>query len=181
MNIYDFEVKSIDRKKVSLEDYKGKVLLIVNTASKCGFTPQYEDLQKLYNKYCDKGFEILAFPCNQFKNQEFSTNEEIKTFCSLEYGVSFPIFEKVNVNGQNAHELFRYLKEELPFEGFDMSDSTNKLLDMMLKKDYPSYTIGNEIRWNFTKFLISRNGNSIKRFESSINPMDIDEIISELI
>lgn len=181
MNIYDFTANDINGNLISLDDYRGKVLLIVNTASKCGFTPQYEDLQKLYEKYHDRGFEILAFPCNQFMEQEPGSNEEIKNFCSLNYGVTSPIFEKIDVNGKYAHPLFKYLKEVAPFEGFDMNHPTNKVLDALLKEKYPEYTIGNAIRWNFTKFLVSRDGKTIKRFESSVSPLDMEEEIEKML
>lgn len=181
MNIYDFTAKNIDGEEVSLYDYKGKVMLIVNTASKCGFTPQYEDLQKLYEEYRGKGFEILGFPCNQFMEQEPGGNEEIKTFCSLNYGVTFTIFEKVNVNGKLAHPLFKYLTENVPFKGFDMTNPTNKILDVMLKERFPQFTIGNSIRWNFTKFLVDREGNVIERFESAVGPMDIKPYLDKIL
>lgn len=109
----------------------------------------------------------MAFPCNQFDNQEPGSNEEIKTFCSMNYGVTFPIFEKVDVNGKYAHPLFKYLKEKASFEGLDMTNSINKILDSLLKEKFPEYTIGNAVRWNFTKFLVSKDGNTIKRFEFS--------------
>lgn len=114
---------------VSMQNYKGKVMLIVNTASKCEFTPQYEELQKLYDKYKDKGFEILRFLCNQFMEQEHGDNKEIKGFCSINYGVTFPIFEKINVNGVFAHPLYKYLNENTPFKGFDLNNSSNKIID----------------------------------------------------
>ncbi len=181
MNVYDFIANDIDGNLVSLSDYMGKVLLIVNTASKCGFTPQYEDLQKLYDMYQAEGLEILGFPCNQFMEQEPGSNEEIKSFCSLNYGVTFPIFEKVDVNGKFAHPLFKYLKEVAPFEGLDMSHPTNKILDSLLKEKFPEFTVGNAIRWNFTKFLVNRDGTVIKRFESSVSPLDLEEEIKKFL
>lgn len=181
MKIYDFIANDINEEQVSFNDYQGKVLLIVNTASKCGFTPQYEDLQRLYDKYQSKGLEILGFPCNQFMEQEPGKSDEIKTFCSLNYGVNFPIFEKIDVNGKFAHPLFKYLKEEAPFEGFDMTNSTNKILEPLIKEKFPEFSIGNSIRWNFTKFLVSKDGNEIKRFESSVSPMDIEPFIQKML
>lgn len=181
MSIYNFTVNNIEGEEVSLEKYKGKAVLIVNTASKCGFTPQYEDLQKLYTKYNNYGFEILAFPCNQFMNQEFEENKEIKSFCTLEYGVTFPMFDKINVNGNLAHPLFKYLKDNAPFKGFDMNIPTNKILDSMIKEKFPAFTIGNSIRWNFTKFLLDKKGNIIERFESSVSPMDIEPRLKEIL
>lgn len=157
MNIYDFTVKSNLGKDVSLNQYKGKVLLIVNTASKCGFTPQFAGLQKLYEKYGNEKFEIFAFPCNQFANQDPGTDEEIKTFCSLNYGVTFPIFKKIDVNGKNAEPLFVYLKKSTPG------------------------LLGSAIKWNFTKFLIDSEGNIAGRFEPATTPEKLDSIIKELI
>lgn len=181
MIFYDFNVKDIDGNDVSLSDYKGKILLIVNTASKCGFTPQYEDLQRLYNQYNKRGLEILAFPCNQFMEQEPGESEEIRSFCTLNYGVTFPIFEKINVNGKLAHPLYKFLKENAPFKGFDMSNSTNKILDSILKEKFPEFTIGNSVRWNFTKFLIDKNGNIVERFESAVDPMDIEPYLEKML
>ena len=137
MNIYDFKVRSAKGEDVSMADYKGKVLLIVNTATGCGFTPQYEGLQKLYDKYKDKGLEILDFPCNQFGHQAPGTEEEIQEFCTLKYKTTFPLFAKVEVNGKNEEPLFRYLKSQEG--GF----------------------LGDDIKWNFTKFLVSLNGTVI--------------------
>jgi glutathione peroxidase len=181
MNIYDFTANDINGNPVSLEDFKGKAILIVNTASKCGFTPQYEDLQKLYENYYSKGFEILGFPCNQFMEQEPGGSEDIKSFCSLNYGVTFPIFEKIEVNGRFAHPLYKFLKESTPFEGFDMSNPSNKIINAILNEKFPEFTLGNSIRWNFTKFLVDKEGNVIKRFESAVEPMDIEPYIQEMI
>lgn len=148
----------IDKKPVKLSDFKGKVLLIVNVASKCGFTPQYEGLEKLYKKFKDKGFEILAFPCNQFGNQEPGTNEEIKTFCSTKYNVTFRLFDKIEVNGPNTHPLYKFLKDAKP--------------GLMGSKD---------IKWNFTKFLIDRNGNVIERYAPQTTPESIEKDIEKLL
>ena len=137
MNIYDFSAAAIGGQKVSFEDYKGKVVIIANTASKCGFTPQYEDLQKIYEKYNTQGLEILGFPCNQFAEQEPGNNDDVKSFCSLNYGVKFPLFEKIDVRGQNAHPLFKYLTENAPFKGFDLNNSIGKILNRMLQEKYP--------------------------------------------
>lgn len=181
MNIYDFTANTINGKRVSLEDYRGKVLLIVNTASKCGFTPQFEDLQKLYENYKSEGLEILGFPCNQFAEQEPGTGDDISSFCQTNYGVSFQIFEKIEVNGKFAHPLFKYLKEAAPFQGLDMNNPSNRILSAMIKEKFPEFNEGNAIRWNFTKFLIDRDGNVIERFESTIEPMDMEANIKELI
>ncbi len=157
MNIYDFNVKDNLGNEISLNDYKGKVLLVVNTASKCGFTPQYEGLQKLYDEYGNEKFEILAFPCNQFGNQEPGDASEIKNFCSLTYNVSFPLFQKIDVNGKDADPLFQYLKESKPG------------------------IIGKNIKWNFTKFLVDSEGNVIDRFAPTTSPEKLKGTIETLI
>ena len=157
MNIYDFKVKDAQNNEVSLADYKGKVLLIVNTATGCGFTPQYEGLQDLYEKYQAQGFEILDFPCNQFGEQAPGTEEEIEDFCQSRYGVTFKMFKKINVNGENEEPLFAYLKEQ--------------------KKGI----MGNKIKWNFTKFLVDRNGNVVERFAPTVVPEKIDEKVALLL
>lgn len=157
MNIYDFSVKDIDGNSVSLSDYKDYVILIVNTASKCGFTPQFAGLESLYNKYKDKKFVILGFPCNQFGNQDPDTNENIVKFCQLNYGVSFPMMSKIDVNGKNAEPLYEFLKKQ---KGGVLSDS---------------------IKWNFTKFLIDRNGNIVDRFAPTTKPEDLAKSIEELL
>ncbi len=157
MNIYDITVLDQQEQPLSLSTFKGKVLLIVNTATKCGFTPQYDGLQKLYDKYSDKGFEVLDFPCNQFKNQAPGTSEEINEFCSLNYQTTFKRFAKVDVNGPNEAPLFAFLKKE-----------KKKLL-------------GDDIKWNFEKFLIDRDGNVIKRYESLIAPDKIANDIENLL
>ena len=157
MSIYDYTVINNVGEKVSLNEFKGKVILVVNTASKCGFTPQLEGIQRLYDDYKEKGFIVLAFPCNQFGAQEPGTNEEIKSFCSLNYGVPFPIMDKVDVNGVNESPLFTYLKKE------------------------KSGLFGEDIKWNFTKFLIDREGMVVKRFASNTKPEKLrDDIISLL-
>lgn len=181
MNIYDFKLNNIYGEEVSLEEYKGKVLLIVNTASKCGFTPQYSDLQKLYLEYKDKGVEILGFPCNQFAEQEPGNNSEVQSFCQLNYGVSFPLFEKVDVRGKSAHPLFKYLTENTTFKGFDLSHPSGKILNSFLQESFPDYLIGNSIKWNFTKFLIDQEGNIVERFEPTTEPMDIKPHIEALL
>ncbi len=157
MSIYDFTVKDTYGDDVSLADYKGKVLLIVNTASKCGFTPQFEGLEKLYTELSGKGFEILGFPCNQFANQDPGTNEEIRNFCLMNYGVSFPMFEKIDVNGDNAAPLYQYLKNEKGGIG------------------------GKNIKWNFTKFLVDKDGTVLKRYASAHTPEDIRDDIVKLL
>lgn len=147
--IYDFTVADIDGNDVNLADYKGRVLLIVNTASKCGFTPQYEGLEKIYTEYKDRGFEILAFPSNDFMGQEPGTNEQIKNFCRMNYHVSFPLFSKITVKGEKIHPLYRYLTE---------------------KNTDPEFA--GKITWNFNKFLIDRKGKIVNRFDSKVKPQD---------
>ncbi|MBU3142152.1 glutathione peroxidase [Clostridium sp. CF012] len=181
MNIYDFKFKTIDGEDKSLEEFKGKVVLIVNTASKCGFTPQYKDLQKLYEKYNSKGFEILGFPSNQFADQEPANNDEVKSFCELNFGVTFPLSEKVEVRGKDADPLFKYLTDQSAFKGFDVSNPSGKMLHSFLQEKFPDYLLGDSIKWNFTKFLVNRQGNVIDRFESPIEPMDIEDIIKNLL
>jgi len=155
--IHRFETETLSGEKTSLEQYKGKTLLIVNTASKCGLTPQYEGLEKLYQEYRDQGLEILGFPCNQFGGQEPGSSEQISEFCSINYGVSFPMFAKVDVNGKNAHPIFKYLKKELPG------------------------TLTNGIKWNFTKFLVDANGMPVKRFAPTTEPHQLRKSIKDLI
>jgi glutathione peroxidase len=181
MKIYDFKFKTIDGEDATLEQYKDKVILIVNTASKCGFTPQYKDLQKLYEKYNSQGLEILGFPSNQFADQEPSNNNEVKKFCEINFGVTFPLSEKVDVRGKDAHPLFKYLTEKLPFNGLDLSNISGKMLHSFLQEKFPEYLLGDSIKWNFTKFLIDRQGNVVERFESTVEPMDIEEDIKNLI
>lgn len=164
MNIYDFTVKAQDGSDISLADYKGKVLLVVNTATKCGFTPQYDELQKLYDAFKDQGFEILDFPCNQFGEQAPGEDEEIHSFCTGRFGITFPQFSKVDVNGENAIPLFKWLTENTRFEGFGMSPM-GAMLSGVVKKMDKDYKNNGNIKWNFTKFLIDRNGEIAARFE----------------
>lgn len=157
-NIYGFSGVNMQGKDVSLEDFQGKVLLIVNTASKCGFTPQFKGLEALYKDYRDKGLEILGFPCNQFGHQDHGSNDEISQFCELNYGVSFPMFQKIEVNGDNAHPLFKHLKEQAP-----------GLLGTQA------------IKWNFTKFLVDKNGKVVDRYAPTDTPEKIAKDIAKLL
>ena len=166
-SIYDYQVKDDAGKNVSLSAYKGKVLLIVNTATRCGFTPQYKDLQALYEKYHAQGLEILDFPCNQFGSQAPGTIQEIHQFCIANYDIKFPQFDKIDVNGANESPLYTYLKSQKGFAGFDLSDPTGSKLDQMFKKNDPDYAKNPSIKWNFTKFLVSKDGKVIKRYEPS--------------
>ena len=164
MNIYDFKVKEQNGNEISLSSYKGKVLLIVNTATGCGFTPQYDELQDLYDEFKDRGLEILDFPCNQFGEQAPGDDEEIHSFCTGRYGITFPQFSKVDVNGENAIPLFKWLTENTKFEGFGMSPM-GMMLSGVVKKNDKDYKKNGNIKWNFTKFLIDRNGEIVARFE----------------
>ncbi|AQR93753.1 glutathione peroxidase [Clostridium saccharoperbutylacetonicum] len=157
MNFYNFTANKVNGKEIKMDEYKRKVLLIVNTASKCGLTPQLEGLENLYKEYKDKNFEILGFPCNQFANQDPGTNKEISEFCLINYGVTFTMFEKIDVNGQNAHPIYKFLKENA------------------------KGTFGSEIKWNFTKFLIDKEGNVIKRYSPITTPEKIKSDIEKLL
>jgi len=175
-SIYDAKMVSIDGDVINLSKYEGKVLLIVNTASKCGFTNQYKGLEDLHNKYADKGLVILGFPSNQFLGQEPGTNKEIKEFCTANYGVSFQIFEKIDVNGKETPPLYRFLKEKAPFEGFENKEVGEQLINI-LSRFSPEFIEGNEIKWNFTKFIVSKDGKTIKRFETPTTPEELEKII----
>ncbi|MBE6902715.1 MAG: glutathione peroxidase [Ruminococcaceae bacterium] len=164
MNIYDLNVRAQDGSEVSLSQYRGKVLLVVNTATGCGFTPQYDELQDIYDEYKDRGLEILDFPCNQFGGQTPGDDEEIHSFCTGRYGITFPQFSKVDVNGENAAPLFRWLTENTKFEGFGKSPM-GLMLSGVVKKNDKDYKNNGNVKWNFTKFLIDREGNIVARFE----------------
>jgi glutathione peroxidase len=157
MNFYDFSAESINGKTVTMNQFKGKTVVVVNTASKCGLTPQYEGLENLYKKYREKGLVVLGFPCNQFANQEAGSADDIKEFCQVNYGVSFPMFAKIEVNGKNAHPLYKYLKSQ------------------------KGGILGNNIKWNFTKFVIDKNGNPVKRFSPTTKPEKMEELIQNLL
>jgi len=156
-NFYQFTARSLQGKEITMDTYKGKVILVVNTASNCGFTPQYEGLEKLYKKYMEQGFVILGFPCNQFGNQEPGSEKEIADGCLVNYGVSFPMFSKIEVNGDNAHPIYLYLKNKLPG------------------------LFGTRIRWNFAKFLIDSEGNPVKRFSPATKPENLAKDIEKFL
>ena len=156
-NFHNLKATSLQGKEINMDKYKGKVVLVVNTASKCGLTPQFEGLEKLYKDYNEKGLEILGFPCNQFANQEPGTEKEIAEGCLINYGVTFPMHAKINVNGENAHPVFKYLKSEL------------------------RGTLGRDIKWNFTKFLVDKNGNAFKRFSPTTKPEKLRKDIEKLL
>ena len=173
-SVYDFKVKDMGGQEVSLSEYKGKVLLIVNTATRCGFTPQYKELEALYEKYSGEGLEILDFPCNQFGQQAPGSILEIHQFCTANYDIRFPQFEKIEVNGEGAHPLYVFLKSQKGFGGFDASDQRGRMMDAMLRKKDADYDKNTDIKWNFTKFLISRDGSVVKRYEPTDKMTDVE-------
>lgn len=175
--VYKFDVKDGNGQNVKLKDYKGKVLLIVNTATKCGFTPQYEELQKLYETYKAQGLAILDFPCNQFGAQAPGSFKEIHSFCTGNYGTTFPQFAKIIVNGHNESPLYTYLKAQQPFKGFDLNNPIGKYLDEKFRSQNPNYAKDPSIKWNFTKFLIDRQGHVIDRFEPTADMKDMETCI----
>ena len=164
-SIYDITVTDNQGNEVQLSQYKGKVLLIVNTATACGFTPQYNDLDSLYDAYASRGLEILDFPCNQFGAQAPGTDEEIQEFCTLRFNTQFPRFKKIEVNGENELPLYTWLKEQKGFAGFDPAHPLTPILDKMFSAADSTYATKPDIKWNFTKFLIDRQGNVVERFE----------------
>ena len=174
MSIYDFKAMDDLGQEVSLSDYKGKVLLIVNTATRCGFTPQYKELEALYEKYHAEGLEILDFPCNQFGEQAPGTIQEIHQFCTANFDIQFPQFDKIDVNGSNEHPLYTYLKSQKGFGGFDLTDQRGKFMDDMLRKRDADFDKKSDIKWNFTKFLVSREGRVLKRYEPTDKMTDIE-------
>ena len=179
--IYDFTALSNKGKEVNFADYEGKVLVIVNTASKCGFTPQYDGLEALYQKYKDKGVVVIAFPCDQFGHQEPGSDEEIEEFCRLNHGVTFPLMSKIDVNGDNAHPIFKWLKSQAGFAGFNPDHQLGKLMDDMLSKQDPNYAQNPDIKWNFTKFVISKDGKKVVRFEPTSEPEELGACIDTML
>ena len=177
--IYDFKAQSNKGVEVEFSQYKGKVLLIVNTASKCGFTPQYDGLEALYQKYKDKGLVIIGFPCDQFAHQEPGSNEEIAEFCRINHGVTFPLMAKIEVNGDNEHPVFTYLKSEAPMEEY--KGLRAKATRTMLKGISKSAKKDSDILWNFTKFLINRDGTVIKRFAPVAEPASFEKDIEDML
>lgn len=177
MNIYDFSVEKINGDFVSLREYEGKVILIVNSATRCGFTPQYDELENLYERYVNDGFVILEFPSNEFGQQAPESNQEIAAFCDAKFGIRFPHFAKVLVNGEYANPLFKYLQNEQGFGGFDEEHPLTPILESKLSRENPNYKNEPDIKWNFTKFLVDRSGKVVKRFEPTT---DFDEIRREV-
>ena len=179
MSIYDFNVKDRKGNDVSMQTFKGKVLLIVNTATGCGFTPQYEGLEELYKKYHEKGLEILDFPCDQFGHQAPGDDEEIHEFCQMKYHTSFDNFKKIEVNGENESPLYTFLKKEKTFAGFTGLKAV--FMNAHVGKIDPDFKNNSNIKWNFTKFLVDREGNVIERFESTAEPKEIADKIEKLL
>ncbi len=180
MSIYDISVKNAKGEDVSLEGYKGKVIVVVNTATGCGFTPQYKPLEEMYEKYHDKGLEIIDVPCNQFAGQAPGTDEEIHEFCTLKYNTQFEQMKKADVNGDNEIELFRFLKSQKGFEGFGKGPKAVMMSAMCKAKD-KDYKNNPDIKWNFTKFVVDRVGKVVARFEPTSDMKELEKLVAELI
>lgn len=180
MSVYDYSYTSIEGKTVSMSEYKGKVLLLVNTASKCGFAPQFAGLEELYRKYMDKGLEVIGFPCNQFMDQEPADAKAIAEFCTVRYGVTFPLSGKVDVRDEGAIPLYMYLTEQKGFEGMGKG-LKNRAFEAMLKAKYGKGYKDDQVKWNFTKFLIDRKGEVVARFEPPVEPGDIAPLVEQLL
>ena len=178
--VYDFKVKDRQGNEVSLSDYRGKVLLVVNTATGCGFTPHYDPLEAMYGDLKDKGFEILDFPCNQFAGQAPGSDDEIHDFCTIKFGTDFPQFAKIDVNGDSADPLFVYLATEKPFEGFGKG-LKNAMLNKFSKMNNKKYGDKAYIKWNFTKFLVDREGKVVSRFEPTFDMKKVKEAVENLL
>ena len=180
MSYYDYTVPAKDGSEVSLKDYEGKVLLIVNTATGCGFTPQYEDLERIYAKFRDQGFEVLDFPCNQFAGQTPGTDDEITEFCTLKFGTEFPQFKKIDVNGDTALQLFADLATEMPFQGFGKGIK-NAALEKFTAANNKQFGDKAYIKWNFTKFLVDREGKIVARFEPTEDMAAVEKAVEEIL
>ena len=180
MGFYDLTVEKTNGEAQAMADYKGKVVMVVNTATGCGFTPQYKDIESIYETYHDKGLEIVDVPCNQFAGQTPGTDEEIHEFCSLHYNTQFPQMKKADVNGETAIELFKYLKSQKGFEGFGKGAKA-LAMSAMLKKIDKDYKNNPEIKWNFTKFIVDRQGNVVARFEPTADMKEVEKCVASLI
>ncbi len=178
--IYDYKVMTRDGSELSLSEYKGKVIMIVNTATGCGFTPQYAPIEQMYKDYHAKGLEILDIPCNQFGGQAPGSDDEIHEFCTLHYNTTFPQMKKSDVNGENELPLYTYLKSEIGFKGFGDSEMAKKLNEMFSKMN-PDWDKGPSIKWNFTKFIVDRNGKVVERFEPTADMKDVENCIKSLL
>ena len=179
--LYDFKAKAQNGREVPLRKYKGKVVLVVNTASECGFTPQYADLERMYERFRDRGFEILDFPCNQFGAQSPESDAETTRFCQENYGTQFPQYSKIEVNGENQTPLYAWLKSRKGFEGFDKSDPRGAMLHEILSRQNHYYDAVPDIKWNFTKFLIDRRGRVVARFEPTADMAEVEAAIVALL
>ena len=180
MGFYDYKVQTPAGEDVSMSSFQGKVVLVVNTATGCGFTPHYKDIEEMYEKYHDQGFEVVDIPCNQFAGQTPGTDEEIHEFCTLKYNTKFPQMKKSDVNGENQLPLFRYLKEQKGFEGFGKGPAA-LAMSVMLKGIDKNYKKNPDIKWNFTKFVIDRQGNVVARFEPTAKMQDVAECVASLL
>ena len=180
MSIYDYSVPTPKDGDFSLRNYEGKVILIVNTATGCGFTPQYKPIEEMYEKYHEQGLEVLDIPCNQFAGQTPGTDEEIHEFCTLKYKTQFPQMKKSDVNGENALELYKYLKSQKGFDGFGKGMKA-AAMSAMLKRIDKNYKNNPEIKWNFTKFLVDREGNVVARFEPTADMGDVEKAVAALL
>ncbi|WFR61633.1 glutathione peroxidase [Paenibacillus amylolyticus] len=181
MSIFSYQVPFMDGQEGDLSAFKGKVLLIVNTASRCSYSRQFSELQQMYEKYGDQGLEILAFPCNQFNEKEPGSNAEVAEYCRSQFQISFPILEKVEVVGQSLHPLFRYLTDAAPFQGYDLDTQEGQWMNAFVKEKHPELYRGDGIKWNFTKFLINRSGNVHGRYETTVSPMEMESVIQILL
>jgi len=180
MGFYDQSVTTAAGEEISMKDFEGKVVLVVNTATGCGFTPHYKDIEAMYEKYHDKGFEVVDVPCNQFAGQTPGTDDEIHEFCTLNYNTQFPQMKKADVNGENAIPLFKYLKDQKGFEGFGKGPKALAMSAMLSKID-KDYKNNSEIKWNFTKFIVDRSGNVVARFEPTAKMEKVDECVKGLL
>ena len=180
MGFYDQKVMTAKGEEISMKDYEGKVVMIVNTATGCGFTPHYKDIEEMYEKYHDRGFEVIDVPCNQFAGQTPGTDDEIHEFCTLHYNTQFPQMKKSDVNGETAIPLFKYLKEQKGFEGFGKGP-TALAMGLMLSKIDKDYKNNSEIKWNFTKFIVDRKGNVVARFEPTEKMANVDKCVESLL
>ena len=180
MGFYDQSVTAATGEEISMKDYEGKVVLVVNTATGCGFTPHYKDLEDMYEKYHDRGFEIIDVPCNQFAGQTPGTDDEIHEFCQLKYNTQFPQMKKADVNGETAIELFKFLKSQKGFEGFGKGPKA-LAMSAMLKTIDKDYKNNPEIKWNFTKFILDRQGNVVARFEPTASLKEVEKCVAALI
>lgn len=180
MGFYDQSIMATNGEEVSMKDFEGKVVMVVNTATGCGFTPQYKDIEEIYEKYHDQGFEVVDVPCNQFAGQTPGNDEEIHEFCTLKYNTQFPQMKKTDVNGDTACELFKYLKSQKSFEGFGKGPKAMAMSAMLSKID-KDYKNNPEIKWNFTKFIIDRKGEVVARFEPTASMKDVEKCVGSLI